>query len=128
MGKMSSRMANDPFLSFRDKIGSLHCLQYTTIQHAIKKCAAAFGLNPDWFTSHCLRMAGPTAALAAGASDSDILRRGRWKSIPTALQYHRSSTKSNNNMLRIITDPTLFTGRDIQLCHVLPLFPLDSLR
>jgi len=118
--KMSNRMANDPFLSFRDKTGSLHCLQYTTIQRVIKSCATEFGFNPDWFTSHCLRMAGPTAALAAGASDSDILRRGRWKSLPTALQYHRSSIKSNNNMLRLITDPTLFTGRDLQLCHVLP--------
>jgi len=118
--RMTVKYSDDPFLSYRDTSDQLHCLKYITLQANIKACAQAFGFDPAWFNPHCLRMAGPTAARAAGASESEILQRGRWKSLPAALKYHCDSTTSNNNMLRKITDSTLFTGRDIQLTQLLP--------
>ena len=116
----STRQAADPFLSFRTPSGQLHCLRYVTLQAAIKECAAAFGFNPDWFNPHSARIGGPTAAAAAGEQKEVIMVYGRWKSVPTSLVYQRSSTKSNNRMLRLLTDPTLFTSKDIQLSQILP--------
>jgi hypothetical protein len=116
----STRHVTDPFLSFRTPSGQLHCLRYVTLQAAIKECAAAFGFNPDWFNPHSARIGGPTAAAAAGEQKETIMVYGRWKSVPNSLVYQRSSTKSNNRMLRLLTNPTLYTSRDIQLGQILP--------
>ena len=92
------------------------CLQQTKPidnQHqAITKCAK--DLNPAWFKPHCIRMASPTTLRAAGGS------LGWWKSVPTSLVYHGSSTKSNNRVLQLIADPMLFASLDIVLSRVLP--------
>ena len=117
---MSTRDPDDPFLSHRSRSGRLFCLVYTQVQQAITKCATEFGFNPEWFKTHSVRMASPTALRAAGGSDGQVLGLGRWKSVPTSLVYQGSSTKSNNRVLQLIADPTLFTSSDIVLSRVLP--------
>ena len=117
---MSTRDPNDPFLSHRSRTGHLSCLVYTQVCRAITNCAQDFGFNPAWFKPHCIRMASPTALRAAGGSDGQVLCLGRWKSVPTSLVYQGSSTKSNNRVLQMIADPTLFTSSDIVLSRVLP--------
>jgi hypothetical protein len=117
---ISSRTATDPFLSYRSAAGTLHCLVYAQVQQAITSCAKHFNFNPKWFKPHCVRMAAPTALRAAGGSDGQILSLGRWKSIPTSLVYQGPSTKSNNNVLQLISDPTLFTSNDVVLSRILP--------
>jgi hypothetical protein len=117
---MSKRQPGDPFLSHRSRAGRLTCLVYTQVCQAITNCANDFGLNPKWFKPHCIRMASPTALRAAGGSDGQILNLGRWKSVPTSLVYQGSSTTSNNRVLQLIADPTLFTSSDIVLSRVLP--------
>lgn len=118
--RKSSRRAADPFLSYRTADGSLQCLQYKTLQKAIKHCAIAFDLDPAWFNPHSVRMSGPTLAAAAGEQKQTIMVYGRWKSVPTSLIYQNSSTKSNNRMLRLLTNSTLFTATDVRNSHVLP--------
>ena len=116
---MSTRDPDNPFLSHRSRTGRLSCLVNTQVCHAITNCAKDFGLNPAWFKPHCIRMASPTALRAAGGSDGQILCLGRWKSVPTLLVHQGSSTKSNNRVLQMIADPTLFTISDIALSRVL---------
>jgi hypothetical protein len=60
-------------------------------------------------------MAPPT-----DGSDDQILNLGKWKSVPTSLVYQGLSDKSNNRVLQLIADPTLFTSSDIVLSRVLP--------
>ena len=110
---MNTRDPDDPFLPHRSRTGRLTCLVYTQVHQAISKCAADFGLNPEWFKPHCIRMASPTALRAAGGSDGQVLSLGRWNSVPTSMVYQGSSTKSNNRVLQMIADPTLFTSSDI---------------
>ena len=117
---MSTRDPDDPFLSHRSRTGRLSCLVYTQVHQAISKCATDFGLNPEWFQPHCIRMTSPTALRAAGGSDGEVLCLGRWKSVPTSMVYQGSSTKSNNRVLQMIADPTLFTSSYIVLSRVLP--------
>jgi len=117
---LSTRHPDDPFLSHRSRTGRLSCLVYTQVCQVITNCAKDFGLNPKWFKPHCIRMASPTALRAAGGSDGQILNLGRWKSVPTSLVYQGSSTTSNNRVLQLIADPTLFTSSDIVLSRVLP--------
>ena len=117
---VSTRDPDDPFLSYRSRTGHLSCLVYAQVCQAITTCAKDFGLNPAWFKPHCIRMASPTALRAAGGSDGQILNLGRWKSVPTSLVYQGSSTASNNRVLQLIADPTLFTSSDIILSRVLP--------
>ena len=118
--QMSQRQEDDPFLSYRTKSGTLHCLVYTTVHEAIAKCAAEFGFNPKWFKPHGVRKAGPTVLRAAGRDDGDILLYGRWKGVPTSLIYQGSSTTNNNRLLRQVCNETLFTEDDIRLSMLLP--------
>ena len=110
----TKRSNTDPFLSYRIADGTLHCLRYITLQAEIKESAVAFGLNPDWFNPHSASIGGPTAAAAAGEQKEPMMVYGRWKSVPTSLIYQGSSTKSNNRMLRLLTNSQLFTSDDIR--------------
>jgi hypothetical protein len=65
-------------------------------------------------------MASPTALRATDGSDDQILNLGKWKPVPTSLVYQGLSDKSNNRVLQLIADPTLFTSSDIVLSRVLP--------
>jgi len=118
--RLSTRLPDDPFLSYRSGSGTLHCLLYTTVQNAIAQCATDFGFNPQWFKTHSLRMAAPTVLRASGGDDGDILNLGRWAQVPTSLRYQGTSTKNNNRVLRAVSSPTLFTATDINLTRLLP--------
>jgi hypothetical protein len=118
--RMSTRLPDDPFLSYRSISGILCCLVYTTVHDAIAQCATVFGFDPHWFKPHSLRMAAPTVLRASGGDDGDILNLGRWKQVPTSLIYQGTSTKNNNRVLRAVSSPTLFTAADIHLTRLLP--------
>jgi hypothetical protein len=118
--QMSNRCPGDPFLSYRDDSGRLHCLTYKVFQMTIKECAIAFGFDPAWFNPHSVRMAAPTVLRAAGGSDRDVLFLGRWKGVPTSLRYQGSSAANSNRMLQLLTNSQLFTSSDITLGRVLP--------
>ena len=60
-------------------------------------------------------MAAPTAFCAAGDDDGDNLNLGRWKQVPTSLIYQGTSNKNDNQVLRAVSNPTLFTAADINL-------------
>jgi hypothetical protein len=64
-------------------------------------------------------MSAPTIARAAKLSDTNIMRMGRWKSLPASILYQEQSTASNDHILAVINNPTLFTSEDIQLSRVL---------
>ena len=115
---ISSRLDDDPFLSFRTTAG-LTCLLYKHIQSAVQSSARHFGLTGKWFNTQSIRMSAPTIAAAANAQARVILQMGRWASEPAALLYQHQSTAANNNMLSIVSDPTLFTTDDILLSRVL---------
>ena len=118
--RMSTRLPDDPFLSYRSDSGTIHCLVYATVHDAIAQCATVFGFNPQWFKPHSLRMAAPTVLRASGGDDGDILSFGRWKQVPTSLIYQGTSTKNNNRVLRAVSSSTLFTAADIHLSRLLP--------
>jgi hypothetical protein len=120
------RLDTDPFLSYR-VCGQLFCLLYKHIQEAVKLSAAHFGLSAEWFNTHSIRMTGPTIARAANLSVPDIMRMGRWKSLPAPILYQEQSTASNDHILTVINNPTLFTTEDILLSRVLASSPGSSL-
>lgn len=118
--RMSTRLPDDPFLSYRSDMGILHCLVYANVHNAIAQCAIVFGFDPQWFKPHSLRMAAPTVLRAAGGDDGDILNLGRWRQVPTSLIYQGTSTTNNNRVLCAVSSPTLFTPTDIHLTRLLP--------
>jgi hypothetical protein len=123
--KHSLRLDTDPFLSYRVR-GHLFCLLYSNIQAAVKSSAAHFGLNAEWFNTHSIRMSGPTIARAANLSVPNIMRMGRWKSLPAPILYQEQSTALNDHILSVINNPALFTSEDILLSRVLASRPGSS--
>jgi hypothetical protein len=105
--RMSTRLPDDPFLSYRSDSGTIQCLVYATVHDAIAQCATVFGFDPQWFKPH----SAPTVLRASGGDDGDILNLGRWKQVPTSLIYQGTSTKNNNRVLRAVSSPTLFCCR-----------------
>ena len=112
-----STLDADPFLSYRVR-GHLFCLLHSHIQAAVKSSAAHFGLSAAWFNTHSIRMSGPTIARAANRSVPNIMRMGRWKSLPAPILYQEQSTALNDHVFSVINDPTLFTSEDILLSRV----------
>ena len=123
--KHSTRNAADPFLSFR-RMGALTCLLYSDVKKAVKQAAPLFGLNEAWFDTQSIRMSVPTIARAARLPVPDVMRLGRWKSMPAALLYQEQSTELNNTILAIVNNPQLFTTEDIVLSRLLASRTLDS--
>jgi hypothetical protein len=115
--KHSLRFDADPFLSFRVQ-DRLTCLLYADIQIAVKSSATHFGLDTEWFNTHSIRMSAPTIARAANLSVTNIMKMGRWKSLPAPVLYQEQSTKLNDHILAVVNNPTLFTAEDIQLSRV----------
>jgi integrase len=115
---ISMRLDDDPFLSFRTPT-QLSCLLYKDIQSALKLAAQFFNLDDAWFNTHSLRMSAPTIAKAAKADTSTILNMGRWKTVPSAMKYQEQSTASNNNIITMVSNPTLYTAEDIILSRTL---------
>jgi hypothetical protein len=116
--KHSLRFDADPFLSFRVQ-DRLTCLLYADIQAAVKLSADNFGLNNKWFNTHSIRMSAPTIARAANLSNTNMMKMGRWKSLPAPVLYQEQSTAVNDHILAVVNNPTLFTAEDIQLSRVL---------
>ena len=119
------RLDADPFLSYRVR-GHLFCLLYSHIQAAVKSSAAHYGLSAEWFNTQSIRMSGPTIARAANLSVPNIMRMGRWKSLPAPILYQEQSTALNDPILSVINNPALFTSEDILLSRVLALHPGSS--
>jgi len=71
------------------------------------------------FNTHSLRMSAPTIARAANLSTTNIMRMGRWKSLPAPVLYQEQSTAINDHVMTVVNNPTLFTSEDIQLSRVL---------
>ena len=71
-------------------------------------------------------MSGPTIARAANLSVPNIMRMGRWKSLPAPILYQEQSTALNYPILSVINNPALFTSEDILLSRVLALHPGSS--
>jgi hypothetical protein len=78
-----------------------------------------FGLNSQWFNTHSIRMSAPTIARAANLSNTNIMKMGRWKSLPAPVLYQEQSTAVNDHIMAVVSNPTLFTAEDIQLSRVL---------
>ena len=116
--KHSLRFDGDPFLSFRVQ-DRLTCLLYKDIQRAVQLAADHFGFDRTSFNTHSIRMAAPTIARAAKVSVPNIMKMGRWKSLPAPLLYQEQSTVLNDHLLAVVNNPTLFTAEDIQLSRVL---------
>jgi hypothetical protein len=64
-------------------------------------------------------MSAPTIARAAKADTLTILHMGRWKTVPSAMKYQEQSTASNNNIITMVSNPTLYTAEDIFLSRIL---------
>jgi hypothetical protein len=64
-------------------------------------------------------MSAPTIARAANLSNTNIMKMGRWKSLPAPVLYQEQSTALNDHILAVVNNPTLFTAEDIQLSRVL---------
>jgi hypothetical protein len=87
--KHSFRLDADPFLSYRDS-GTLKCLLYSDIQKAVKSSAKHFGLSEQWFNTQSIRMSAPTIAIAAAVPIPNVMRMGRWRSVPSAVYIKNS--------------------------------------
>jgi hypothetical protein len=116
--KHSLRLDSDPFLSYRNA-GILKCLLYSDIQKAVKSAAKHFGLSEQWFNTHSVRMSAPTIAIAAQVPMNNVMRMGRWRSVPSAVLYQEQSTVLNNTILSLVSDRSLFTSDDIKLSRLL---------
>jgi len=114
----SPRHRADPFLSYRTANG-LTCLLYADIKKAIKASATIFGLDETWFDTHSVRMSAPTIARATNASPTVIQHMGRWQTLPAAMKYQQQSTRLNDSVLTMVSDPTLFTAEDVRLTQLL---------
>ena len=71
-------------------------------------------------------MSEPTIARAANLSAPNIMRMGRWKSLPAPILYQEQSTALNDHILSVINNPALFTSEDILLSRVLASRPGSS--
>jgi len=76
----SNRQPDDPFLSYRSSDEQLHCLVYETVHTVIARYASDFGLDPQWFKPHSIRMSAPTVLRVAGGDDGETSPI-RWKQV-----------------------------------------------
>ena len=72
------------------------------IKVAVKSSAAHFGLDTTSFNTHSIRMSAPTIARAANLSVANIMKMGRWKSLPAPVISWRSS------ITRLCSPPKIF--------------------
>ena len=85
----------------------LTCLMYNDIQVAVKLSADHVGFDSKSFNTHSIRMSAPTIARAAKVSVPDIMKMGRWKSLPAPILYQEQSTVLNDHLLAVVNNPTL---------------------
>lgn len=106
------------FLSRRmQNTGYFVQLRYSQVARAIKMCAVRAGFQAGNFGTHSARVGGACTLRAGGASDSMIQLLGRWKNINTALCYTESGKKEFDIMQEVLSNPSIFTTKDIRLLH-----------
>lgn len=77
---------------------SLQALTPLSVNHILKRCAAATGIkNANEFSSHSLRRGLATSAARAGAPLQAIMRAGRWKQTNTVMEYIDASERFNES-------------------------------
>jgi len=64
-------------------------------------------------------MSAPTIARATNVSPTLIQHMGRWQTLPASMKYHEQSTRLNDSVLSMVSDPTLFTAEGVRLTQLL---------
>jgi hypothetical protein len=110
--------STDVFTSYRIQDGSaagIIRVTYKRMMQLLSGVARHFNLSPSLFGTHSFRISGATT-LDAGHNDSAVVQKmGRWKSLPTSLEYSQASTSAFRVAHEILADPTVFTVADLQL-------------
>ena len=78
----------------------------------MKLTASSFGLLPQLFHPHSLRIGGASAMAAAGLPDYLIQKMGRWKSL-AFLMYIRLSKNAFDRAVAVLTDPHGLCAADV---------------
>jgi len=85
------------FRSIRHGPVVLESVSTKSIANIIKKHVAAAGLDPTFYSGHSLRSGLITQAAQQGASELDIMRHSRHRSVPVLRQYVRKATVWQDN-------------------------------
>jgi hypothetical protein len=88
-------------------------LSYYLFEKEIKLTAKSLGLNPDFFSTHSLRIAGASALAAAGQPDYIIQTMGRWWSL-AFLAYVRLASSAYNAALSSMCNMATLTVTDLR--------------
>ena len=104
----SNRQPDDPFLSYRSSDKQLHCLVYETVHTVIARYASDFGLDPQWFKPHSIRMSAPTVLRVAGGDDGETSPI-RWKQV-----YSLSGDRNKSQHPWFIKEPDLIINGSAQ--------------
>lgn len=96
--------AGDHFTSFRPQegTGKVQILTRARVAGCIKRGAARHGLNPQYFSTHSVRITGATRLRAAGVGDQTIMRMGRWVSVASCCAYQRESEEERTKVTAIL--------------------------
>jgi hypothetical protein len=109
--------STDVFTSYKQSgaTGSIIRVTYKRMMQLLSDVAKHFNLSPSLFGTHSFRISGATT-LDAGHNDSAVVQKmGRWKSLPTSLEYSQASTSAFRVAHEILADPNVFTVADLQL-------------
>jgi hypothetical protein len=96
-------------------------LRYAIIQQVVKDAAVFFGFSPKNFGCQSLRSGGATLLRAVGASDSEIMMMGRWKSMTACLGYQEQSTNTHDRLLKVLLTEGAYSNRDLSLQFPKPI-------
>jgi hypothetical protein len=88
---------------------------YKRMMQLLSKVATDHNLSPNVFGTHSFRIAGATT-LDAGHIETNVIQKmGGWKSTPVSLEYAQASTQAFAHAHAVLSDPTVFTLRDLHL-------------
>jgi hypothetical protein len=110
-------LGTDVYTSYRQNYpaASIIRVTYKRMMQLLSGVAKHFNLSPSLFGTHSFRISGATT-LDAGHNDSAVVQKmGRWKSLPTSLEYSQASTSAFRVAHEILADPSVFTVADLQL-------------
>jgi hypothetical protein len=77
-------------------------LSYPAALRAFKNLVQKFGLDPDKFALHSMRVGGATDAFHAAVPPHVIDKQGRWKSQYTKYRYFRSTDAEHVDSIKCI--------------------------
>jgi hypothetical protein len=101
-------------------LGHRQTLRYPVLHNVAKDAAVHFGFSPQNFGCYSIRVGGATLLRAVGEPDSDILRMGRWKSLPACLGYQENSTSSHDRLLKVLLTQGAYSNRDLSIQYPRP--------